>query len=229
MRLVRLALFGALAAAAPGCTSEGGAGFFIVQNQVPAEGCVIPTDVGSGFRSKGVVEADYAAGYLFTPVVQSLFQASMSGDVDHVIFVRGADISLSFPSGALADVPEFRQMFSGSIFPGGTTSFGFDIIPRAEMDDIADAIPETGGTISVQAEIKMFGTADGEGVEAEAYFYNVDVCRGCLVEVLGDCATLPADVVIDQGGECDVFQDAAVDCCIDSLGHTQCPAQPPAA
>lgn len=230
MRLVRLATFGALiAAAVPACKSEGGAGFFIVQNQVPAENCVIPSDVSSTFLSKGTVEVDYAAGYFFTPVVQSLFTPSMNADVDHVIFVRGADVSLSFPRGELSDVDTFRQMFSGSVFPNGTTSFGFDIVPRNVLNDIAGVIPEEGGTISVTAEVVMFGTADGEDVEAEPYFYNIDVCRGCIAFDLGvTCAEIPEGTVIRQGGTCDVFQDAVVDCCTDALGRYLCPAPAPA-
>jgi hypothetical protein len=225
MRLVRLALLCALVCAAPACTSEGGAGFFIVQNNVPAEDCVIPSDTASAFLSKGTVEVDYAAGYFFTPVVQSLFTPSMNADVDHVIFVRGADISLSFPRGELSSVGTFRQMFSGSVFPDGTTSFGFDIVPREVLNDIGAAIPAEGGAIAVSAEIQMFGVADGEEVEAEPYFYNVDVCRGCIAFDLGvTCDAIPDGTVIRQGGTCDVFQDAVVDCCTDALGRYICPA-----
>ena len=219
MRLVRLALFGALAAAAPACTSEGGAGFFIVQNQVPDEGCMIPNDVGSGFLSTGRIDANAGSGYLFTPVVQSLFTASQTGDVDHVIFVQGADVSLTFTRGGLPDVPTFRQMFSGSIFPGATTSFGFEIIPRETLQSILDA----GGEASVRAEITMFGTADGEDLDAEPYFYNVDVCDGCLMEVLPSC-DIPEGYDIQTGGACQMLQDGFVTCCMDATLGLLCPA-----
>ncbi len=226
MRLVRLVLFGALAAAAPACTSEGGAGFFIVQNQVPSEGCVIPSDVSSTFLSKGTVEVDLAGGYFFTPVVQSLFRTSESSDVDHVIFVQGADVSLTFPRGELSDVPTFRQMFSGSIFPGGTTSFGFDIIPRDTLDSIGEVVGVD--PVAVRATITMFGTADGEDVEAEPFYYNVDACRGCVAFDIGACADIPEGTVVRQGGSCGVFQDGVVDCCTDALDRFICPAPEPA-
>jgi hypothetical protein len=230
MRLVRLATLGA-ALAASACTTDGGQGFFIVQNQVPAEGCQIPSDVGSGFLSRGVVEVGLAHGYLFTPVVQSLFQTSENSNVDHVIFVQGADVTLSFPGGELDDFPTFRQMFSGSVFPGGTTSFGFDIITGADLAEISAAIPDDGDVISVRAEIEMFGTADGKDLDAEPYFYNVDVCRGCLATFYGPCSELPSGTMFDQGGTCDVFQDASVDCCMDpvlgdpDLDFALCPGQ----
>ncbi len=225
MRLVRLALFGAaFAAAASACTTEGGAGFFIVQNNVPSEGCTIPSDVASSFLSRGAVEVDFAAGYLFTPVAQSLFQTSENGSVDHVIFVQGADVSISFPGDELGGF-SFRQMFSGSIFPGGTTSFGFQILSRGDLDEIAGLGADD---VEVRAEIAMFGSADGEDVEAEPYFYNLNACRGCVAFDLGvACEDIPSGTVIRQGGTCDTFQDAAVDCCVDSLDRLVCPAPVP--
>jgi len=214
MRLVRLALLGALlAAAAPACTSEGGAGFFIVHNQSPEEGCVIPSDVNSLFISVGKIDVQASGGYLFTPVVQSLFQTSETGDVDHVIFVQGADVTLTSSGESLGS---FRQMFSGSIFPNATTSFGFEIVPHDTLVEIGDG--------SVRAEIKMFGTADGEDIDAEPYFYNIDVCDGCLSETLSTC-DIPEGYPVQTGGACQLLQDGFVTCCEDeTLGVTVCPA-----
>jgi hypothetical protein len=218
MRLVRLALLSAaLAAAAPACTTDGGASFYIVQNQVPGEGCTISPDLGSSFLTRGVVEGDYASGYLFTPVVQSLYTASDNPDVNGTIQVHGADVSLSFPRGELDDIPTFRQMFSMPIQPGGTGSTAFYIIPGPYLADIAAAIPDDTGVIAVEAKIEMFGSADGRDVDAEPYYYNVDVCRGCLATFYGPCAELPDGITFDQGGACDIFQDARVDCCMDPL------------
>lgn len=222
MRLVRLALFGAAAIAASACTSEGGAGFFIVQNQDPDEGCTIPTDVGSGFLSSGIIDSNASSGYLFTPVVQSLFSPSETGDVDHVIFVQGADVALEFPGGDFSNRSAVRQMFSGAIFPGSTTSFGFEIVP-------ADLLGEIGGTLgpgqrtNVRAEINMFGNADGEPVDAEPYWYNVEVCNGCLMEVLESC-DIPDGYTIRTGGACQMLQDGVVTCCMDDTLGLLCPA-----
>ena len=231
MRLVRLVTLSAAAVAATACTTDGGSTFFIVQNQVPEEGCQISPDVGSSFLSKGVVEADFARGYLFTPVVRSLFSESENPDVNRGIIVSGADVSLSFPSGELDDIPTFRQSFSMYIPQGGSSSVGFDIIPGPYLADIAAAIPGESGVIQVRAEINMFGEADGRDVDAETFFYNVDVCRGCLATFYGPCSELPEGTTFDQGGACDVFQDAQVDCCEDpllgdpDLDNQLCPGQ----
>jgi hypothetical protein len=226
MRLVRLIMFGAVfAAAVPACTTDGGAGFFIVQNNVPGEGCTITPDISSTFLSRGAVEVDYARGYLFTPVVQSLFDISENTSVDHVIFVRGADVSLSYPLGDLPDRGALRYMFSGSIFPGATTSFGFDIIGREDLDEIAALGVDN---VEVQAEITMFGSVDGRDVTAETYFYNVNACRGCVaIDLVPACEEIPEGTTIRQGGTCDTYQDQPVDCCIDANGDRFCPAQVP--
>lgn len=216
MRLVRLATLGAAACATSACTSQGGAGFFIVHNQSPQEGCVIPSDVGALFLSTGRIDVNATSGYLFTPVVQSLFTASETGDVDHVIFVQGADVSLTDLDGN--SLGSFRQRFSGSIFPDSTTSFGFEILPRETIEELDEG--------QVQAEIMMFGTADGEDIEAEPYFYNIDVCNGCLREILATC-DIPEGYNIQTGGECQLYQDGFVTCCEDETLGTLCPAPAP--
>lgn len=217
MRLVRLALLGAgFCAAAPACTTDGGAGFFIVHNQSPEDGCVIPSDVSSLYLSKGRIDINASSGYLFTPVVQSLFQASETGDVDHVIFVQGADVSLSYVTGGSGSLGSFRQSFSGSIFPASTTSFGFEILPFDTLGDI-------GGSAQVRAEITMFGNADGEDLTAEPYTYNIDVCDGCLQEVLSSC-DIPEGYSIKTGGACQLLQDGVVTCCQDETLGLLCPA-----
>jgi hypothetical protein len=225
MRLVRLALFGAAVSAACACTTEGGAGFFIVQNQSPDEGCTIPTDVGSGFLSSGIIDSNAGSGYLFTPVVQSLFTPSETSDVDHVIFVQGADVALQFPAGDFPDQTAVRQMFSGAIFPGGTTSFGFEIVSADLLDTIGQQVGP-GGRTNVRAEIDMFGNADGESVDAEPYFYNVEVCNGCLMEILESC-DIPEGFEIQTGGACQMLQDGVVTCCMDETLGLLCPAPDP--
>ena len=53
------------------CTTDAGASFYIVQNQVTEEGCVISADPGA-CRARGTVDVLSLSGYIFTPVVQSL-------------------------------------------------------------------------------------------------------------------------------------------------------------
>ena len=235
VRLHRLALFAAWSGLlATGCT-EGGESFFIVQNQVPDTGCVVPSALTTNFISRGRIEATAAGGYLFTPVVQSLVEESATGQSDRVLFVEGADVTLSFQEGTFSEaevgslreagLANFRQAFSGAVFPGSTTSFAFEIIPQPMLAELAGVIGAGGSTI-VTAEVVMFGSLDGGDVEAQPFTYPIEVCDGCLRIDRGACAGLPADFEAATGGTCQLLQDAALDCCTDSTGTLVCPAVP---
>src|SRR5262245_39190620 len=98
IRLYGAAALAALASAAGGCTDAGGS-LIIVQNQIPEDGCNIPSTPESNFRSRGRIDVRAADGYLFTPLVQSLIAADDTGANARVIAVQGADVELTFLSG----------------------------------------------------------------------------------------------------------------------------------
>jgi hypothetical protein len=216
---IRLCWTAALARAA-GCTTESGESMVILQNQVPEAGCVIPGGATPTFRSRGVIDVESGDGYVFTPVVQS----RVEGD-DRLIAVRGADVELTFPEGDFSadeGLTRFSQAFSGTIEPGGSAGFGFIIIPRGLLDRIGDDLG-SGGSMQVTAEVVVFGDLNGGDVESVPFIYPVDVCEGCLKIDNGDCGALPEGFEPSQGGECNLLQDAIVDCC--TAGGTEfCPA-----
>jgi hypothetical protein len=230
-RLARLAWIAMLAS---GCT-DAGTSFFIVQNQVPEPGCVIPSTLTANFLSRGRIEVAADAGYLFTPVVQSQVTDSATGQATRILFVEGADVTLRFQNGLYSEseisalnqngLSNFRQAFSGSLFPGGTTSFGFEIIPQAMLDGLGGKLG-AGETTVVTAEVVMFARLDGGTVEAEPFNYPVEVCDGCLLADRGACAELSPDFVASTGGTCQTLQDFPLDCCTSSEGAQVCPAVP---
>jgi hypothetical protein len=233
VRLQRLAWIAACAGVlATGCT-EGGESFFIVQNQSPDVGCVVPATLTAAFIPRGRIEVEAAGGYLFTPVVQSVVQQSPTGQAARVLFIEGADVTLSFEAGLFSEaelgplrdggLARFRQAFSGAIFPGGLTSFAFEIIPRPMIDALAGKIGAGGSTV-VTAEVVMFGTLDGGSIEGQTFRYPVEVCDGCLRVDRGSCSALPAGFEPATGGNCQVLQDGALDCCTDDAGNLICPA-----
>ena len=73
----------------------------------------------------------------------------------------------------------------------------------------------------------MFGTKGGGSVESNVFRYPVQVCLGCMVELLGPCDGLDASFVGLDGGECNPLQDERLQCCDGATGQV-CPAQPPA-
>jgi hypothetical protein len=231
LRLLRLAWFVPLFA---GCTTDAGASMYIVHNQVPEAGCVINADVGGDFRGRGMVDALGGVGYVFTPVAQSLIEAPSRDDIDRVIFVRGADVTLSFQDGLYSEgevdgfreagLANFRQPFSGSIMPGASTSFAFEILPGAMLAELEGKLGPDGAT-TVTAEVEIFGDVEGGEARGEPFFYPIEVCVGCLITNLGNCAELASDIEPAPGGECNVFQDAPVDCCVEGEDLI-CPAIP---
>jgi hypothetical protein len=222
----------ALILAAAGCT-DAGASFFIVQNQSPDQGCVVPSSTTANFIPRGRIEVEAESGYLFTPVVQSLVRQSPTGQSPRVLFVEGADVTLSFDEARISaseqaslrdsGLAHFRQAFSGAIYPGGVTSFAFEVISRALLDRLGGMVG-AGDSILVTAEVVLFGSLDGGTIESQPFTYPIDVCRGCLLVDRGLCAGLPAGYEPATGGNCQTLQDMPLDCCTSAEGDLVCPA-----
>ena len=221
-----------LTALAPGCT-DAGTSMLIVQNQVPQDGCVVPSSQTSDFRSRGRIDVNAAGGYLFTPLVNSLVTETANGQGTRVIAVEGANVDLTFEpgfdaSGFDSSLTSFSEAFSGSIFPGSQASFSFTVVPKALLDALSSKIA-AGDMVQVTAKVKVFGTLDGGSVDSNSFDYPIDVCNGCLQIDNGSCDALPSNFTPATGGACNTLQDDPIDCCTDAGGALVCPAAPPAA
>jgi hypothetical protein len=226
-----------LAIALAGCTTDAGESMIIVQNQIAAEECIVPSSRDATFRGRGIIDVQAGEGYIFTPLVQSLLEEDESGRTLRVVAVRGADVDVSFPSGFFSNSEEaeleddrltrFSQAFSGSLFPGGLASFAFVVIPRGLLDRV-DAKLDPGEQILATVDVVVFGEIDGGDVESVPFSYPIDVCDDCLKIDRGACSALSPDFEPLTGGVCNPLQDAPVDCCTEGAIEL-CPAQPPAA
>jgi hypothetical protein len=218
-----------------GCTNADEP-LIILQNQVPNAGCEIPSSRGTTFLPSGVIDTESAVGYIFNPVVQN-----NAVDTDNpnlrTVLVEGAEIDLKFQSGAVdtseadayaaAGLTNFTKRFSGSIVPdGGTTSFSFEIIPKALLEALADKLGDPSQRLQVTAEVKIFGSMGGGGVESIPFVYPVDVCKGCMEVNVGECVDLNESFTPLEGGECNPLQDVITECCTASDGSEVCPAVP---
>jgi hypothetical protein len=232
---VATATFLGAVAVLAGCTAAG-TPIFILQNQVPAEGCVPPTDLGS-FNPRGRIDTAASGGYVFTPVVQNVAEAD---GVQGLVFVEGADVDLTLQSGfideaAVEDDDTFRALthfskrFSGTIQPGeGLTSFVFTILPRELLADyMAERLAADGTLVEVQADVKVFGTMNGGDVSTPTFTYWIDVCNGCMKQDLGACADLSSSYTALEGGVCTDLQDTPLECCTAADSSEVCPAEAP--
>jgi hypothetical protein len=210
----------ALALVGAGCTTDAGESMIIIQNQIPESGCEIPSDETANFRGAGTIDVRAAEGYVFTPLVESLVIARAGSP--RVVAVRGADIDVRFPEGFFsadeesdlrdARLTRFSQAFSGSISPGGRTSFGFVTVPRSLLARLGDELGD-GEEVLLETEVVVFGDLDGGDVESVPYIYPVTVCDGCMTIDNGDCASIGEGFEPSQGGECNQLQDVPLDCC----------------
>jgi hypothetical protein len=226
---IRLSCAAALALAA-GCTTEAGESMIILQNQVPGAECVVPSTRGT-FLGHGRIDVQAAEGYIFTPLVTSLVIPDMTKQSPRIVAVRGADVDLTFPgdffsSDEEADLRDsrltrFSTAFSGSIDPGGDTSFAFIIIPRGLLSRLDEVLGD-GDEVEVTAKVSVFGDLDGEDVGSVPFVYPVDVCDGCMKIDNGPCDGLGDSFDPSTGGECNLLQDTQVDCCTTG-GAEVCP------
>lgn len=236
--LARAAALAAVAMAAA-CTDDGES-MRIVQNQIPQEGCSIPTSATAEFRPYGVIQSNSPGGYEFTPVIQSLLVAPANRpDVQRVVSVRGADIDVTFPDGFFSAGEEdelrddaltrFSSAFSGTLLAGGTLSVAFVIVPAGLLERV-DALLGPGESVQVSVEIVAYGDSDGGEVESIPFTYPVTICSDCLTRDYGECASLAAGDIpegLAGGSACNAWQDEDVACCTRD-GDEVCPADPDA-
>lgn len=208
------------------CTDSDGA-IFILQNQVPEAGCVIPSDITSPFLPRGRIDVQSSTGYLFNPLVQN--NATVVETANRIALVEGAEVDITLPSateleGIDSSLTSFTSRFSGAIQPGGgLTSFSFEIMSKDLLDAIKPGTTDN-RIVAVQASVKIFGEMGGGTVETNSYSYTIDVCDGCMTQNLGACTALADTFVATEGGLCNPSQDIVLQCCTKSDMTVQCPA-----
>lgn len=219
----QLAVAGALAIQV-GCV-DADASIRILRNQAPENGCEIPADDGADFLPRGIIDTEAESGYLFTPLVEN--RGIISAEAERLFFIEGANVDLFFQNGITPPSDEaqvrFRQPLSGSIPAGELATFAFEIVQKPVLEDLAGQLGDGESTL-VEVDIEILGEIDGGDASSNLFTYPVDVCKGCLTNVIGSCDALPS-VQVRTGGSCQLLQDGVVDCCTDSEGGLVCPAE----
>ncbi len=208
-----------------GCAADGAESMQILRNQVPGEGCSIPIAETGDFQGRGKIDVNSTTGYLFTPLIKSFVESN--DNTNRIIFVEGADVSIEFtgsnaPTSALTDSLSFRTYISGSLTAGGATALAFDLVTADLLADLQDDVTPD-NPVQLLASVTIFGDLDGSTVESNTFKYPVEICDGCLTNVLGSCVGLEASEV-GTGGACNLLQDGVLDCCTASDDSLVCPA-----
>lgn len=228
----RLVLWGALVAFPLGACSQPVNQFFILQNQVEKEGCVITTDE-SPYRAMGhldvrLLHRDAIGAYLAMPLVQNdLPEDASSVAQQNRIDLRGfiVDVqTIGQPPGKVAELLDnlefdnptllhFREPASGSIGPGGDRRATSVVVIGAALARMIQATGDLKSVPYVQlgARIRAVGNRATGEIESDPFLFPIRVCDGCLIARQESCpfTTAPSNL----GNACNVAQDAYVDCC----------------
>lgn len=235
MRRIGACWFAFMAVLSAGCIAED-LTLIVFQNQQAEEGCVIPSGVEAAFLSTGLLDLSGERGYVVSPVLQNGASVDEISPNQNVVLVSGADVELRVASTArsievvtmLAAMQQHLRThyFSASIVGGGSAGVAFPAIDVDQVRVLRDLLGDE--SVPLVARIEVFGVIDGSrDVRTPPFDYPITVCEGCLVEDLGACNAIELEVVIKQGGACNIFQDQPVSCC-DNGDMRVCPAPPPA-
>jgi hypothetical protein len=235
----------ALAVVHAGCGEE--ARFFIVQNQVPAEGCVVPGAKSDVYRGEGhidvsLVSDERAFAYRLFPLLQNGLPSSgggMGGPQPNRLVIKGFRVTVELEPGAPAEARQvfdalaadatsrrflsYEEPWSGTLDPGDSKAAGVGVFPG----EIARRLRDTGyfdgdGTRLLRAAVRVraLATRPAGDLESPEFRYPLQLCQGCLMAFGGSC---PLPRRVHAGNACNIAQDEPVDCCTDG-GRMRCPA-----
>jgi hypothetical protein len=220
--------------AAGGCAAD--PELFLMKNVVPGTNCVATT-MGDTL-SHGELDVSGGQGYVFTPVLRSSAVSNGTDRNSGIILINGANVELiaanSVESQTLISTlagqgnAKRSVSFSAAIEPAGDSGASYELIDSTQAKAIAAAIGQN--TVQVIARTSGLGTLNDYSIESNKFDYPISLCSGCLLQDLGDCATLPMGTHATSGGVCNPLQDPAtgdgiLQCCDDATtGQLKCPA-----
>ena len=210
--------------------------FYLVQNQVPSAGCVIPAGEGALYRGEGVLDVrvpvtESDGAYLLFPLLKG------DGVEPNRIALRGFEVDLHFVDGS-PEVGDFfaglgadpstealvryQSPWSGSVPPGGgTATAATSAFPAETARRLRDAdLLRDGSYARVNALVRAFGDKLDGRIKSDVFTYPIRVCDGCLINRITTC---PASAPVLKGGVCNPAQDVPVDCCTQGVDLV-CPA-----
>lgn len=233
-----VALAGLSLAACGGPTGQ----FYVLHNQVPTAGCVIPADKGALYQGEGVLDVRVPtssdAAYLLFPLLENDLPAEGQSGVEpnrialssfqvDVHFIDGSAEVGAFFAGlagdpATAALLRYQTPWSGSVVPGGgTTAATTSAFPAAAARLLRDSnLLRDGSYARVEAKVRAVGSKLDGHITSDTFTYPIRICDGCLINSITAC---PVTGPVLKGGICNVGQDTPVDCCTEGA-ELICPA-----
>lgn len=225
-------------AALGGCVASGGDESILVIKAVapPATAsggvCMFTASESEAALSQGALDVTLGAGYQLVAQIKSRITAANGQQDARTIFLRGANVDLTFPDAGqlatqIADLQSqgllhFMASISAPLPPNASLAdVPFTLIPMGVSQALKTA---TFTPTTVQATFTIVGDLAGGNVSSQEFHYSVTLGRGFLVTDKGPCAMLSKSFVPRVGNPCAPGQDFAIDCCDVSSPTPVCPA-----
>jgi len=226
-------------AALGGCVANGGDESILVLKAVApptaATGgvCTFTASESEAGLGHGVLDVGSRLGYQFVAQLRSRITADTGQEDVRTIFLRGANVDLTFPdpgtlgaqiAGLDQRLLHFMAPISGPLPPnGGLADAPFELIPSGVAQGLAPALSPGASTV-VQATFTIVGDLAGGNVSSQAFHFSVTLGKQILITDHGPCTSVSKTFTPQKGNLCAPGQDFAIDCCEASATVLQCPA-----
>jgi hypothetical protein len=172
-----------------------------------------------------VAASNHIQGYIGFPLVRNNEVSRMlsSGDPElDSIQLLGANVSLTFASATdeakvpVADRKFFWASAGGRLDPAALAPMPIEVVPNNIVTELAVA---PGAFVSLTAKIQPVGMQTSDRVVGGPIYFPVDLCNGCLTNVISACPLPAGTVVVDT---CYPGQDELATCCQASASQLLC-------
>lgn len=181
----------------------------ILQNQIPLAGCLIPGNTTDVYRPMGLLDVQVNMGYMLFP----LLRYDPPSQLARSLALQSFAVSVDLGDLADPDVPgglvDFSVAVSGALAAGQTRSSTVTVISGHLVEAVSAAV--TGQPV-VTVDVTAVGQAGEETVSSAVFRYPIQLCDGCLVQMLSPCPG-PDDLDKVAGNPCGLPQDGPVSCC----------------
>jgi len=231
---VALLLVAAATVGATGCsTNDVSLSILQMQALTRMNMCVaMPGGAGTLVRNRGLLDVTLVttAGYIAVPVVRNNLNTNINGVEFNSIQLTGADVKLMNVNNTALTLPNGQSSFfyasaGGRLDPAGTAAMFIEVLPAPAAKALAGMIP-AGGLFTVIAEVKPVGMRSSDQVVGGPIDFPIDLCSGCLVDVVSACPLPKGTPVVVP---CFPQQDEVTTCCNDPVQGLLCNAAAPIA
>jgi hypothetical protein len=224
-----------LVAALGGCLANGGDGSILVVKAVAppmtatSGVCTFTSSDAEAGLAHGALDVTLGSPYVIVAQVKSRIIADPGQEDARTIFLRGANVDLTFSDATLASqIGEANLHFMSPIFVslppnGGLQDVPLVLIPAAAAKALKGT-PQIAQTVAVQATFTVVGDLAGSNESSQAFHYSVTLGVGNLDIDKGPCSTLSKSFIPRPGNPCYPGQDFVIDCCEGPTTALVCPA-----